>query len=97
MDEQRYIKAWKSLLREMDLLAGAQTYRNKIIIHSDAIGQDLTPYNLRHTYATELAEKGVPLKTAQYLLGHSDIRVTANIYTHITKTIIEEAREKING
>ena len=65
-------------------------------MHSPVIGEDLKPYNLRHTYATELAEKGVPLKTAQYLLGHADIRITANIYTHITEKMIEEAREKIN-
>lgn len=97
ISKQRYLDSWKSLLREMDLLAGAQTYRNKIIIHSDAIGQDLTPYNLRHTYATELAEKGVPLKTAQYLLGHTDIKVTSNIYTHVTEKMIEDARQKINA
>lgn len=93
MDEQRYIKSWHSFLREMDLAAGAKTYRNKIIIH--AIAQDITPYNLRHTYCTDLAERGVDLKTAQYLMGHSDIRMTADIYTHVTPAMIEAAREKI--
>ena len=97
MTEHRYTKSWQSFLREMDILAGAQTYRNKIIIHSNDIGQDLTPYNLRHTYATTLAEKGVEIKTAQYLLGHSDIRVTMNIYTHITEKMINDATEKINA
>lgn len=96
MNEQRYLKTWHSLLREMEIRSGAQLYRNKIIMRSPVIGEDLKPYNLRHTYATELAEKGVPLKTAQYLLGHADIRITANIYTHITEKMIEEAREKIN-
>lgn len=94
MDAQRYLKSWGSLVRMMDIAAGAKLYRNKIIMH--ALDQDLTPYNLRHTYATDLAEKGVDLKTAQYLLGHSDIRVTANIYTHVTKKMIENAAEIIN-
>ena len=97
LDPTRYDRVWKTLLREMEIKAGAKLYRNKIIMYSGHIGQDLTPYNLRHTYATELAEKGVPIKTAQYLLGHSDIRVTANIYTHITEKLIEEARTKINA
>lgn len=38
---------------------------------------------LRHTYATKLFERDVPIKTVQMLLGHSDISVTANIYTHV--------------
>lgn len=94
MTEHRYTQSWQSFLREMDLIAGAQTYRNQIIIHR--IAQDLTPYNLRHTYATMLAEKGVDIKTAQYLLGHGDIRVTMNIYTHVSEKMITDAKEKIN-
>lgn len=40
---------------------------------------------LRHTYATKQFELGVPLKTVSYLLGHSDIYITANTYTHVLK------------
>lgn len=94
MSEHRCSQSWKSFLRQMDLYAGAQTYRNKIIIH--CIDQKLTPYNLRHTYATMLAENGVDIKTAQYLLGHSDIRVTMNIYTHVSEKMLADAKEKIN-
>ena len=97
LSKRRYLMGWSSLMREMELAAGAQTYRNKIIIHAPDIGQDLTPYNLRHTYATQLAEKEVPLKTAQYLLGHTDIKVTSNIYTHVTERMINDARTKINA
>lgn len=91
----RYERAWHSFYRLMDIEAGAQTYRNQVIIH--AIAQDITPYYLRHTYATSLAEKGVPMKTAQVLLGHSSITVTAKVYTHFTPAMLEEARQKING
>ncbi len=40
-------------------------------------------HNLRHTYATQLFEADVPLKTVQVLLGHSSIDQTANTYTHV--------------
>ena len=40
---------------------------------------------LRHTYATKQFENNIPLKTVSMLLGHSDISMTANIYTHVLK------------
>lgn len=94
LSETGYLRAWHSLKRTMDIKAGAKLYRNQIIIH--AIDQNISPYYLRHTYATELAENNVDLKTAQYLMGHSDIGVTAKIYTHVTNTMLESAREKTN-
>ncbi|MCQ2014683.1 tyrosine-type recombinase/integrase [Clostridium butyricum] len=40
---------------------------------------------LRHTYATKQFENDIPLKTVSMLLGHSDIMMTANTYTHVLK------------
>jgi integrase len=39
-------------------------------------------HDLRHTCATLLIETGVPLITVKELLGHANIAITANIYTH---------------
>ena len=55
------------------------------------------PYCLRHTYGTDLQDAGVPINVAKYLMGHSDITTTANIYTDTTDDSIESAREKINN
>lgn len=41
------------------------------------------PHMLRHTYATTLYRAGVDLRTAQKLMGHSSIQMTADIYTHL--------------
>ncbi len=51
---------------------------------------------LRHTYATKLFEKEVPLKTVSELLGHSSIEITANTYTHVIPKQKETAVEKLN-
>ncbi|KHD34205.1 recombinase XerC [Clostridium acetobutylicum] len=51
---------------------------------------------LRHTYATKLFERGEDLKTVQMLLGHSDISITSNIYTHVMPEKKISAAEKLN-
>ena len=43
----------------------------------------ITPHVCRHTYSTFMAVSGASPKTLQYLMGHSDIGVTLNVYTHI--------------
>lgn len=58
----------------------------------DNIGFEFTPHQLRHAYATRLYELGIDEKSAQDLLGHSDIITTRNIYTHIS-----EEKRKINA
>lgn len=57
----------------------------------------ITFHGLRHTYCTRLFEAGVPPKTVQSLVGHSDIETTMNIYTHVMKETKMEAVDKINS
>lgn len=43
----------------------------------------VTPHVCRHTYCSNMAKSGMNPKTLQYLMGHSDISVTLNTYTHL--------------
>lgn len=54
-------------------------------------------HSLRHTYATKLFEAGVPIKTVQVLLGHSDIKVTTDIYIHVMPNAKKEAVDVLNN
>ena len=40
-------------------------------------------HDLRHSFVSLLAAEGVPLKTIAEIVGHSDIRLTQNIYQHV--------------
>ena len=48
-------------------------------------------YALRHTHATLLLEMNVHPKIVQERLGHSDIKITMEIYSHVTPTIQRQA------
>lgn len=56
----------------------------------------LHPHMLRHTYATTLYRAGVDLRTAQKLMGHSSIQVTADIYTHLEQEDSLHVADKLN-
>jgi integrase len=55
----------------------------------------VTIHSLRHTYAYILKSQGVHVTTAQKLLGHSDVKVTLNVYTRVLDDEIEKAGELI--
>ncbi len=93
MTEIKLKNLWRSVCRAWELQLGAQTYRNRITRH--ALDQDITPHYLRHTYCTDLRRAGIDLKTAQALMGHADIRTTANIYNHFDQSDAVKAGEKL--
>ena len=52
-------------------------------------------HSFRHTHATLLGEVGESLKTAQALLGHSDLETTLNVYTHAISESQKRAVDKV--
>lgn len=45
--------------------------------------EDVTPHVARHTFCSNMASAGMAPKTLQYIMGHSSIEVTMNVYTHL--------------
>ncbi len=58
--------------------------------------EEIHPHTLRHSYATFLQNKGVPLNVIQELLGHSRIETTT-IYLHLGLERIREQVERAFG
>lgn len=71
-------------------------YRKRWCKYCETIGFDITAHQLRHGYATILYEAGIQDKDAQDLLGHSNITITRNIYTHIRQKHKEETAARLN-
>ena len=52
----------------------------------------ITPHVCRHTYCSNMSRAGMNPKTLQYLMGHADISVTLNTYTHVR---FEDAKHEL--
>lgn len=86
---------WRNFKRELDIMMGAQVYRNQITVH--AVADDLDPYCLRHTFCTDLEAAGVPINKARDYMGHSDIALTSRIYTHKSEKSFKDSVDAINN
>ena len=60
---------------------------NKILkkVSLEVLGRPITAHTLRHTHASLLLQKGVPIDVISRRLGHSSITITQTIYLHITE------------
>lgn len=55
----------------------------------------ITPHVCRHTFCSNMAKSGINPKTLQHLMGHSEIGVTLNTYTHIKEEDAKAELEKL--
>jgi integrase len=54
-------------------------------------------HDLRHTAATLMLEQGVHPKVVQERLGHSNIQMTMNLYSHVSESMGQQAAEALAG
>ena len=83
-------RMWKSFKKALHVQMGGRLYKDAIVPPC-LVAEDLVPYCLRHTFCTDLQDAGVSINVARDLMGHSDISMTAKIYTHTTDRAIEGA------
>jgi len=50
------------------------------------------PHTFRHSYATELLRRKVPIEVVQHLLGHASIATTSDAYAHLK---VEDTRRAL--
>ncbi len=89
-NRRSYQRLCNTLRQQMNIPMGCRICRNQLL-PPFPLAEDFVSYCLRHTYCTGLQKKGVGIRTAQYLVGHSAIRITANIYTHVDNSTVVSA------
>lgn len=92
--ESSYKRLCAHLKRDMNISLGCKVYRNALI-PPFPLADDFVPYCLRHTYCTDLCKAKIDIRTAQRLMGHANISITADIYTHVDMDDIKKAGELI--
>ena len=72
---------------------GTYYYHHKLSSYLSAIDPELHPHIFRHTHTALLAEQGISLEAISRRLGHSDSKITKEVYFHVTNKI--KARDEI--
>lgn len=54
----------------------------------------ITPHVMRHTFCTRLANAGMNPKALQYVMGHSNITITLNRYTHASLETVKSELQR---
>ena len=93
MTEAGFRRLWESYIRDLNFKYGNRLDKKGKLAKSkyNSNGVEITiprftPHWLRHTFATLLYLSGVDVLTAKEQLGHSDIKTTLSIYTHLDQT-----------
>ena len=92
-DLERARAAWIKEAKD-DTEEHAARQRSDFLKYKDRLGKVADLHSLRHRYVTELARAGVPITLAKELARHSDVRLTAAVYSHVD---LSEKAAAVNG
>lgn len=67
-----------------------EPYEIPMVIHP------FTPHDLRHTFCTMMYEAGIDVLVAKEQMGHSDVKTTLSIYTHLDALHKERDLQKMD-
>jgi hypothetical protein len=103
MSESAFRRMWESYIRDLNFKYGNRIDKKGNLAKSkyNKNGVEITipkftPHWLRHTFATLLYLSGVDVLTAKEQLGHSDIKTTLSIYTHLDATYKRRSMNKLD-
>lgn len=100
MTESGFTRMWESYLSVLNEQHGQQLGEKRSRFTPGGIPmtiRNITPHVLRHTYATVLHAAGVDVMTAKEWLGHTDVRTTLSIYTHLDNLTRSADRVKLDA
>lgn len=60
------------------------------LVSAAGIKKNISPHTFRHSFATELIDRGADLRAVQEMLGHESI-LTTEIYTHLDREFLRDA------
>lgn len=85
LNATQFVTIWKGFIKSI----------NEQLIDSDnpEAKFNCTPHDLRHTYATILYDAGVDVKTAQNFLGHTNAKMTLELYTHLSSSRKNQSKD----
>lgn len=87
---------WNSYYTALNLASLGNRYNKFNPNGVPTVIDNITPHMLRHTYATLLYKSGVDVLSASEFMGHSNIQITLDIYTHLDEEHTEKNIDCLN-
>ncbi|MEI6132819.1 MAG: tyrosine-type recombinase/integrase [Bacillota bacterium] len=86
--KSQFARFWEKIIRKINFAAGG----TKDI---DAISSDITPHIFRHNFATILYNAEIDLKSAMRIMGHGDMKILLEVYTHLDNKKDQKSYNKL--
>lgn len=93
VQEVYIVKTLQRVTAQMNQYEEKIAHKNK----KPVIYEKITPHTLRHTFATRAFENGLAPKTVQEILGHANLSITMDLYTHVTLETKKREMKKLEG
>jgi len=65
-----------------------------LLKQAEIVGRRIRLHDLRHGAATYMLAQGVPMKVVQEVLGHAQMSITSDTYSHVLPELQREAADR---